>query len=167
MFATELTRRVDAAAAAHAATSSSPSGPANADASADSVTITPEKAAEFFANSCHPGIVDTSLFATAQYAFAGRLLRPLLSTPSDGAKTSVFLAADETTMLATDEPDPAKREQKRRAHRGQYWEPYGKLASLPGSARDPEQLRALWDATEALLAEKGFGGSWPGLTTEA
>ncbi|RKP01584.1 hypothetical protein CXG81DRAFT_11805 [Caulochytrium protostelioides] len=129
--------------------------------------LTRRKAAEFFANSCHPGIVDTSLFATAQYAFAGRLLRPLLSTPSDGAKTSVFLAADETTMLATDEPDPAKREQKRRAHRGQYWEPYGKLASLPGSARDPEQLRALWDATEALLAEKGFGGSWPGLTTEA
>jgi retinol dehydrogenase 12 len=88
-------------------------------------------------NSLHPGVVGTGLLA--DYTPLGRLFAPLLrlvaSDPATGAKTSLHVALDPSVAGVT----------------GKHFRDCREVAVAP-AARDPVVGRALFDASELLIA---------------
>lgn len=94
------------------------------------------------ANCLHPGVVATN-FANKGPAFIRwvfKLLRPVLTTPADGAKTSVYLATSDNVSHVS----------------GKYFDKC-KEAATSTEARSAENARRLWDVSERLT-----GFTWPG-----
>ncbi len=94
------------------------------------------------ANCLHPGVVATN-FATNGPGFIRwvfKLLRPVLTTPADGARTTIHLATSGDVADVT----------------GEYFERC-RVARASAEARNPDNARRLWEVSERLT-----GFSWPG-----
>jgi NAD(P)-dependent dehydrogenase (short-subunit alcohol dehydrogenase family) len=97
------------------------------------------------ANSLHPGSVASEFGKTGKglYRALANLVRGLLKTPEQGARTSLLLAAEPSVEGVT----------------GAYY--VGKKAKKPsGPARDAGAARRLWEVSEQLVAKTaGAGGA--------
>ncbi len=89
------------------------------------------------ANCLHPGVVATNIFSSMGLfgKVFGVLARPLLMSPTAGAKTSVHLAS--APELATVS--------------GRFFE-RSREVSLDANAQDAAAARRLWDISEELVA---------------
>ena len=93
------------------------------------------------ANCLHPGVVATN-FANKGPAFIRwvfKLLRPVLTTPADGAKTTVYLATSDDVSNVS----------------GKYFDKC-REAATSAEARSAENARRLWEMSERLT-----GFTWP------
>ncbi len=94
------------------------------------------------ANCLHPGVVATN-FANTGPAFSRwvfKLLRPVLTTPADGAKTTIYLATSGDVSNVS----------------GKYFDKC-REAATSAEARSAENARRLWEISERLT-----GFTWPG-----
>ncbi|KXS11840.1 NAD(P)-binding protein [Gonapodya prolifera JEL478] len=108
------------------------------------------KGVGFYANSCHPGAVNSELGDDYVWSW----IRPVFSaikslvmiTPSEGAKSSVFLAAASDVQTHN--------------IRGQYYMDRArppKPKDLCAAAGDEALAKRLWEWSEEVLTEKGVG----------
>lgn len=87
------------------------------------------------ANCLHPGVVATNFAAKgpAIIHWVFKLARPFLTTPADGAKTTIYLAS-------SDEVEGVS---------GEYFDKC-RIAPTSAEARDPEAAKRLWAISEEL-----------------
>ncbi|TPX70407.1 hypothetical protein SpCBS45565_g01724 [Spizellomyces sp. 'palustris'] len=104
---------------------------------------------KIFANSLHPGAVDTELSRgpTASY---GKLLGGIYSAFSKVALVSSYKGALTSLYCAT---SPEVEEQSFRA---KYFVPIAKVATPSAQAQDEKLADQLWDLSVNFLKEKGF-----------
>ncbi|CAG8629811.1 7063_t:CDS:2, partial [Dentiscutata heterogama] len=95
---------------------------------------------QVFANSLHPGIVDTPLLRRDDLSFPGNISTSSISS-EDGAITILYCATS---------PEIEKKN-----YRGKYFEPFGIVVEKKSSYGDDNNLaKRLWEFTENLISEK-------------
>ena len=88
-------------------------------------------------NCCHPGAVATNMGVDRETGFGKtvtRMLKPFFLTPTEGARTAVFLATDETVKGIT----------------GEYFYKC-KIARSSKRSKDPELAKKLYELSEQLV----------------
>ncbi|CAG8791698.1 17694_t:CDS:2, partial [Dentiscutata erythropus] len=94
---------------------------------------------QVYANSLHPGLVDTNMLRRNDLSFAETFLSSSIS-PEDGAITNLYCATSP--------------EIEEKNYRGKYFVPFGVVGEKSSYAEDEDLAKRLWEFTENLINEK-------------
>ncbi|KAF0549282.1 NADP-binding protein [Gigaspora margarita] len=91
---------------------------------------------QIYANSLHPGLVDTHMSRKNDLSVSETFLSSLIST-EDGAITTLYCATSP--------------EIEEKNYRGRYFDPFGIEGETSSCAKDDDLAKKLWDFTENLI----------------
>ncbi|CAG8698361.1 14826_t:CDS:2 [Dentiscutata erythropus] len=94
---------------------------------------------QVYANSLHPGLVDTNILKRNDLSLSETLLSSSIS-PEDGAITTLYCATS--------------KEIEEKNYRGKYFVPFGVVGEKSSYAEDEDLAKRLWEFTENLINEK-------------
>ncbi|CAG8830993.1 8793_t:CDS:2, partial [Racocetra persica] len=94
---------------------------------------------QVYANSLHPGVVDTSLIRENKITLSETIASHPISR-DDGAITTLYCATSP--------------EIEEKNYRGKYFEPFGKESRRSSYAEDDDLAKKLWEFTENLINDK-------------
>ncbi|RIB26588.1 hypothetical protein C2G38_2064522 [Gigaspora rosea] len=99
---------------------------------------------QIYANSLHPGLVDTQMLRRNYLSFSETFLSSSIST-EDGAITTLYCA-----MVVPHYTSPEIEEKN---YRGMYFDPFGIEGEKSSCAKDYDLAKKLWEFTENLINE--------------
>ncbi|CAG8741168.1 8988_t:CDS:2, partial [Gigaspora rosea] len=91
---------------------------------------------QVYANSLHPGVVDTNMLRRDDFSIAKTLLSFSIS-PEDGAITTLYCATSP--------------EIEEKNYRGRYFDPFGIEVEKSSCAKDDDLAKKFWEFTENLI----------------
>ncbi|CAG8819307.1 21825_t:CDS:2, partial [Dentiscutata erythropus] len=94
---------------------------------------------QVYANSLHPGLVDTNMLRRNDLSFPETIMSSSIST-EDGAITTLYCATSQ--------------EIEEKNYRGKYFDSFGVEGEKSSYTEDEDLAKRLWEFTENLISEK-------------